>query len=227
MVERDVLLAELTGGRVHIAHLSARGLAWTRCAAARRAACGSPPRSTPHHLLLTDEAVRETGLRHQHQDEPAAARRRPTARRCSRACATARSTASPPTTRRTPSTTRRSSSTRRRSASSASRPRWPLCLDRLVGPGLVELPAARGAPLDEPGARPRPAGRDARARLARGRHGPRPREAAHGRPDALREPQPQHAVRRAGSLQGWPAVTIVGGRVAWKDARSASSRRGS
>ena len=53
----------------------------TWCASAKRARpARSPPRSTPHHFTLTDEAVGE--LRHQRQDEPAAAHRAPTSRRC-------------------------------------------------------------------------------------------------------------------------------------------------
>ena len=56
MVERDVLLAELTGGRVHIAHLSAAASV-DAVRRARRAACGSRPRSL-HHLVLTDECLR-------------------------------------------------------------------------------------------------------------------------------------------------------------------------
>ena len=53
--------------------------------------------ASPHHLLLTDEDVARP--RHAHEDEPAAAHRGATARRSSTACATGRSTASPPTTR--------------------------------------------------------------------------------------------------------------------------------
>jgi dihydroorotase len=60
MVERDVLLAELTGGRVHIAHLSA---AASLDAVRRGKARGVKVTAevTPHHLLLTDAAVREKG----------------------------------------------------------------------------------------------------------------------------------------------------------------------
>jgi dihydroorotase len=59
MVERDILLAELTGGRLHVAHAStqasvdairrgkARGLRITA-------------EATPHHLLLTDQAVKDS-----------------------------------------------------------------------------------------------------------------------------------------------------------------------
>ncbi|HUL79244.1 MAG TPA: dihydroorotase, partial [Vicinamibacteria bacterium] len=60
VVERDVLLAELTGGRVHVAHLSAAA----SVAAVRRGKARGvrvTAEATPHHLLLTDEAVRETG----------------------------------------------------------------------------------------------------------------------------------------------------------------------
>ncbi len=58
MVERDVLLAELTGGRVHIAHLSA---AASLDAVRRGKARGVQVTAevTPHHLLLTDGAVRD------------------------------------------------------------------------------------------------------------------------------------------------------------------------
>lgn len=55
-VARDVVLSRLTGGRVHIAHLSTReSLQWVRDAKAR----GVPVTCevTPHHFLLTEEAV--------------------------------------------------------------------------------------------------------------------------------------------------------------------------
>jgi dihydroorotase len=60
MVERDVLLAELTGSRVHVAHISA---AASVDAVRRGKARGVKVSAevTPHHLFLTDEAVRETG----------------------------------------------------------------------------------------------------------------------------------------------------------------------
>jgi dihydroorotase len=56
MVARDIHLAEQTGGRVHIAHLSTAGaVALVRAAKAR----GVPVTAevTPHHLTLTHEAV--------------------------------------------------------------------------------------------------------------------------------------------------------------------------
>jgi dihydroorotase len=56
MVERDVSLAELTGGHVHIAHMSARqSLRAVRAGKARgvRVTC----EVAPHHFTLTDEAL--------------------------------------------------------------------------------------------------------------------------------------------------------------------------
>jgi dihydroorotase len=56
MVARDAILAELTRGRVHIAHLSTRGsIALVLAAKTRgvRVTC----EVTPHHLVLTDERL--------------------------------------------------------------------------------------------------------------------------------------------------------------------------
>jgi dihydroorotase len=59
VVERDVLLAELTGGKVHIAHAStAASVDAVRRGKARGVRVTAE--ATPHHLLLTDEAVRAT-----------------------------------------------------------------------------------------------------------------------------------------------------------------------
>lgn len=56
MVARDALLAELTGGRVHVAHVSAaRSVEIIRKAKAR--GIRMTGETTPHHLILTDEAV--------------------------------------------------------------------------------------------------------------------------------------------------------------------------
>jgi dihydroorotase len=56
MVARDIALAELTGGRLHVAHVSTAGsVAMVRDARARGLAVSAE--ATPHHLFLTDEAV--------------------------------------------------------------------------------------------------------------------------------------------------------------------------
>jgi dihydroorotase len=56
IVARDALLSELTGGRVHVAHVSAgRSVEIIRKAKARGIRITGE--TTPHHLILTDEAV--------------------------------------------------------------------------------------------------------------------------------------------------------------------------
>ena len=56
MVARDLSLAELTGGRLHIAHVSTRG-AVELIRAAKARGVNVTAEATPHHLTLTDEAV--------------------------------------------------------------------------------------------------------------------------------------------------------------------------
>lgn len=56
MVARDIALAQLTGGRLHIAHVSAAGSV-RRVRAARAAGVQITAEVTPHHLWLTDQAV--------------------------------------------------------------------------------------------------------------------------------------------------------------------------
>ena len=59
VVERDVLLAELTGGRLHVAHVSAAAsVDAIRRGKARRVRVTAEV--TPHHLLLTDQAVKDS-----------------------------------------------------------------------------------------------------------------------------------------------------------------------
>ena len=59
-VARDILIARLTNGRLHVAHVStALSLAFVREAKARGIAVTCE--ATPHHLTLTDEAVSDSG----------------------------------------------------------------------------------------------------------------------------------------------------------------------
>src|SRR3989440_10397886 len=58
MVARDILLAELTGAHVHIAHLSTAGaVRLVRDGRARGVRVTAEV--TPHHLVLTEEAIRK------------------------------------------------------------------------------------------------------------------------------------------------------------------------
>ena len=112
------------------------------------------------------DARRAGAVRHQRQDEPAAARGGRSRRDARRASPTAASTSSPPTTRRITTTRSTSSSTTRRSASPGSR---PPCRSASIGSciaGVDRAVAAGRAAVGEPGADPR-ACRAARWRRAR------------------------------------------------------------
>lgn len=58
LVDRDIRLAALTGGRYHVAHLSTAG-ALEAVANARAKGVKVSCEVTPHHLVLTDDAVRD------------------------------------------------------------------------------------------------------------------------------------------------------------------------
>lgn len=57
MVARDIVLAELTGGHVHVAHVSTAG-AVRMIRAAQERGLKVTTEVTPHHFTLTDESVR-------------------------------------------------------------------------------------------------------------------------------------------------------------------------
>ena len=111
MVARDAALAGYEGGRVHMQHLSCVESVEAVARGEGSAASGSRAEASPHHLCLTDEAIRGVrgpGPRHAHEDEPAAAHRgRPPGADRGPALR-ASSTASRPTTPRTRATRRRS-----------------------------------------------------------------------------------------------------------------------
>jgi dihydroorotase len=59
-VARDVVLARLAGGRLHVAHVSTAG-AVARVREAKMSGARISCEVTPHHLALTDQAVADTG----------------------------------------------------------------------------------------------------------------------------------------------------------------------
>jgi dihydroorotase len=58
MVQRDIALAALTGGKLHIAHVSTRE-AVDAIRAAKASGITVTAEAAPHHFILTDEAVRD------------------------------------------------------------------------------------------------------------------------------------------------------------------------
>jgi len=63
MVERDIALAEVTGGAFHVAHMSARQSIRAVRAAKERGATNVSCEVAPHHFVLTDESL-ETPIRY-------------------------------------------------------------------------------------------------------------------------------------------------------------------
>lgn len=57
MIARDIMLAELTGGHLHVAHISTQG-GVELVRQAKRRGVKVTCEATPHHFVLTDEAVR-------------------------------------------------------------------------------------------------------------------------------------------------------------------------
>ena len=179
--------------------------------AGHRRGHAAPPAARPTSSCGTSEY--DTA----HQDEPAAARPRPTARPSSPACATGPSTASPPTTRPTPSTTRRWSTTRRRSASWASRPRWRSASTGSWARACIDLPQLV-ALLSDATRRASSACPAAPSPRARPPTSPCSTSGASARSTPARfESKGRNTPFAGWILKGWPVLTIVGGRVAWKD----------
>ena len=216
MVERDVLLAELVGGRVHIAHVSA---AASVDAVRRGKARGVRVTAevTPHHLFLTDEAVRETGYDTNTKMNPPL---RSEADRVAVLAGLLDGTIDCIATDHAPHTVDDKKVEYDHAANGivGLETAVALCLDRLVGAGLLELPylvallsANPARVLGLPGGTLAP-GSPADLTLL---------DLAKKRQvDATRfESRSRNTPFGGWILKGWPAMTIVGGRVAWKDAR--------
>jgi dihydroorotase len=216
MVERDVLLAELAGGRVHIAHLSA---AASVDAVRRGKARGVrvTAEATPHHLFLTDEAVRETGYDTNTKMNPPL---RSEADRQAVLAGLLDGTIDCIATDHAPHTIDDKKVEYDQAANGVVglETAVALCLDRLVGAGLVELPhlvvllsANPARVLALPG-----------GTLAPGS----PADVTVLDLAKKRQVDPTRFESRSRNtpfggwiLKGWPAMTIVAGRVAWKEAR--------
>jgi len=217
MVERDVLLAELTGGRLHVAHVSAApSVDSVRRGKARGVRVSAE--ATPHHLLLTDEAVRESGYDTATKVNPPL---RSEGDRQALLAGLRDGTIDCIATDHAPHTVDDKKVEYDQAAFGmvGLETAVALCLDRLVGAGLVELPhlvtllaanparvlglpggtLALGAPADV-----------TVLDLARKRQ-----------VDPTRfESRSRNTPFAGWILKGWPAMTIVGGRVVWKDTRT-------
>jgi dihydroorotase len=216
MVERDILLAELTGGRVHVAHLSA---AASVDAVRRGKARGVRVTAevTPHHLFLTDEAVRETEYDTNTKMNPPL---RSEADRQAVIAGLQDGTIDCVATDHAPHTVDDKKVEYDQAANGivGLETAVALCLDRLVEAGLLDLPRLvvllstnPARVLGLPG-----------GSLASGS----PADVTVLDLGRRRQVDPARFESRSRNtpfggfiLKGWPAMTIVGGRVAWKDAR--------
>jgi dihydroorotase len=216
MVERDVLLAELTLGKVHIAHLSA---AASVDAVRRGKARGVRVTAevTPHHLFLTDEAVRQAAYDTNTKMNPPL---RSEADRVAVLEGLRDGTIDCIATDHAPHTVDDKHVEYDQAAFGivGLETAVPLCLDRLVGPGLVELrqlvallSTNPARVLGLPGGTLAPGSPADLTLLDLGKR---------------RTVDPARFASRSRNtpfgglaLRGWPAATIVAGSVVWKDGR--------
>jgi dihydroorotase len=217
MVERDVLLAELTGSRVHVAHISA---AASVDAVRRGKARGVRVTSevTPHHLFLTDEAVRETGYDTSTKMKPPL---RSEADRQASIAGLVDGTIDCIATDHAPHHVDDKQVEYDCAANGVVglETAVPLCLDRLVGKGVVNL--ARlvallstnpARVLDLPGGTLAPGSPGDVTLIDLGRK----RQVDPGRFESLGRNTPFEGW----ILKGWPVATVVAGKVVWDDLRS-------
>ncbi len=122
MVARDIMLARLTGGRVHFLHLSTAGSVALVAAAKAEGLCVSAE-VTPHHLTLTDAEL--AGYDPVFKVNPPLRTEADVAAAAGRLRWRGRSTPSPPITPRIPPRPRRALSTPPLRACSAWRRPWP------------------------------------------------------------------------------------------------------
>jgi dihydroorotase len=216
MVERDVLLAELTGGRLHIAHISTTA---SVDAVKRGKARGVRVTAevTPHHLFLTDEAVRETGYDTSTKMKPPL---RAEADRQAAIAGLQNGTIDCIATDHAPHHVDDKKVEYDHAANGVVglETAVALCLDRLVGKGLVDLPKLvtllstnPASALDLPGGTLAPGSPGDVTVLDLGRK---------RQVDPSRfESKGRNTPFGGWILKGWPAATVVGGQLAWDDLR--------
>ena len=196
-VARDLLVAELTRGRLHVAHLStARAVELVRRAKAEGVAVTCEV--TPHHLVLTDEEVATSGFSTRTKMNPPL---REASDLTALVAGLLDGTIDAIATDHAPH------HADEKAVDFDSAPFGIVGLetaasvvhDRLVARGRLGLRPVRCALLGGAGPRVRPAGGHARAGLAGGRHALRSRRPLEGRSAQVRLEGAEHAVRRVGA----------------------------
>jgi dihydroorotase len=216
-VERDLLLAELTGGRLHVARVSA-GASLDAIRRAKARGLRVTADVTPHHLLLTDELVKESQYDTATKVSPPL---RSEADRQTLLAGLRDGAIDAIATDHAPHTVddKKVEFDQAAFGISGLETAVALCLDRLVNARIIDLPRLVGLFSTGP------------ARI----FGLPGGTLAPGSPadvtvldlQAKRSVDPRRFVSKgrstpfAGwSLKGWPVMTIVGGRVAWSDLKA-------
>ena len=200
MVARDIILAELTGAHLHIAHISTAGaVRLVRDAKARGIRVTAEV--TPHHLLLTDEVVRS-------YDSNCKMAPPLRGKRDVEACLEALldGTIDCVATDHAPHALSEKEGEFEEAANGVVglETAVPLLLDRLVRPGVLDLPTLVTRLTHRPRAAPEPARRQPGPGRARRRHGPRSRARLDGGAGRVPLARPQHARSRGFTGAGAP-----------------------
>ncbi len=214
MVERDVLLAELTASRVHIAHISAvASVDSVRRGKARGVRVTAEV--TPHHLFLTDEEVRESAYDTSTKMKPPL---RSEADRLAVIAGLRDGSIDCIATDHAPHHVddKRVEYDHAANGIVGLETAVALCLDRLVGEGLLDLPRLvallstnPARVLDLPGGTLAPGSPADVALLDLTRK---------RQVDPSRfESKSRNTPFGGWTLKGWPVATVVGGRVVWDD----------
>jgi len=216
-VERDLRLAELTGGRLHLAHISAAGSA-DAIRRAKAAGLRVTAEVTPHHLLLTDQTVRDSQYDTATKVNPPL---RADADRQALLAGLRDGTIDAIATDHAPHTVDDKKVEFDRAAFGVVglETAVALCLDRLVGARVVDLPRLVALFSSGPA---RVFGLPG-GTLAPGS----PADVTVLDLQKKRTVDPERFFSKgrstpfAGwSLKGWPVMTVVGGRVAWRDLKA-------
>lgn len=216
MVERDVLLAELAQGRIHIAHISTAASV-DAVKRGKERGVRVTAEVTPHHLFLTDEAVRENEYDTSTKMKPPL---RSEADRQAVIAGLQSGTIDCIATDHAPHHVDDKKVEYDHAANGivGLETAVALCLDRLVGKGVVDLPQLvallstnPARVLDLPGGTLAPGSPGDVTVLDLGRK---------RQVDPSRfESKGRNTPFGGWILKGWPVATVVGGKLAWDDLR--------
>ena len=217
MVERDIALAELTGGPYHVCHMSARQSLRAVRAAKARGVTNVTCEVAPHHFVMTDESL-ETPIRYDtnvKMNPPL----REAADRDAMLEGIADGTVDVIATDHAPhhADEKLVEFDRAPFGIVGLETCVPLVFDRLVHAGRIGVVARHRAALDQPGARVPPARRLAGRRRRRRHHHPGAGRARSPIRAAALRSKSKNTPFDGWQLKGAVVATIVGGRIVYRN----------